>query len=150
MVTNACEFFTNALANLANACKCLCECLWTPYKWNDYTSHAWRIAYKHFSNVSLCHLLASHAPPNPLRMLRMLTTLVNVCECPCESCERLRLLTKILRKQWEYDIRQEFRNMFLNYVLFATPHKWPRMLTNTYECLTFTLRSLRIGVKLHS
>ena len=38
-------------------------------------------------------------------------------------------------------------------ILFATPHERPRMLTNTYECLAITLwslRSLRIGVELHS
>ena len=35
-------------------------------------------------------------------------------------------------------------------IIFASPHERPRMLTNTYECLAITLRSLRIGGELHS
>jgi hypothetical protein len=77
-----------------------CECLWTPYTWNDYTTHAWRIAYKHLSNVSLCHLLASHhrilcecseCLRMPLRLLRMLANalanLANACDCLRKCCE---------------------------------------------------------------
>ena len=59
----------------------------------------------------------------------------------------LRLLTKMLRKQYEYAFVANFRNMFL---IFATPHERPRILTNTYECLAITLWSLRIGGELHS
>jgi hypothetical protein len=126
MLENFLRMPLRILQMLANAFANACE---RTYTWNDYTTHAWRIAYKHLSNVSLCHLLASHR-----RIL-----------CEYYVCLRMPLL----RKQWEYDIRQEFRNMFLNYVLFVTPHKWPRMLTNTYECLAITLRWLRIGGELH-
>jgi hypothetical protein len=31
--------------------RCL-RCLHTPYEWNDYTTHAWRIAYKRLDNVT--------------------------------------------------------------------------------------------------
>jgi hypothetical protein len=129
------RILVNALQikRLHNAC--MANCIYTPFQ---------------------CFTLSPISQPLPiaLRMLRMLTnalaTLANACKCPCESCERLRLLKKMLQKQWEYDIRQEFRNMFLNYFLFATLHKWQRMLTNTYKCLAITLRSLRIGGELHS
>jgi hypothetical protein len=45
-------------------CKCPCECLRTPYEWNDYTTHAWRIAYTPIANVSLCHLFAIYRRVN--------------------------------------------------------------------------------------
>ena len=49
-------------------------------------------------------------------------------------------ILRCLRKQKEYAFLANFRNRFL---IFATPHEIPRMLTNIYECLAITLRSWR-------
>ena len=49
-------------------------------------------------------------------------------------------ILRCLRKQKEYAFLANFRNWFL---IFATPHEIPRMLTNIYECLAITLRSWR-------
>jgi hypothetical protein len=146
MLANVLQMPLRILQMLANAFSNACERLT-----NETTTQ--RMRGELHINTFQCFTLSlfSQPPPDPLRMLRMLmNALANACECSCESCERLRLLTNMLQKQWEYDTRQEFRNIFLNYVLFATPLKWQRMLTNTYECLAITLRSLRVGGELHS
>ena len=97
-------------------------------------------------------------PANFLRSVR------SVCRIACEyfanvntTYEYLTITTnalpsiknilRCLRKQYEYAFLANFRNRLL---IFATPHERPRMITNIYECLVITLRSLRIDGELHS
>lgn len=47
----------------------------------------------------------------------------------------MRLFTRKLQKQWEYAFLTNFSSMFL---IFATPHELPQMLTIIYESLTIT------------
>ena len=99
--------------------------------------------------------------PNFLRIpANFLRSLRSVCRISCESFanvkttyECLTITTSALssirmycdayenNKNNVYAFLANCRNQFL---IFATPHERPRMLTNIYECLAITLRSLRI------
>ena len=104
--------------------------------------------------------------PNFLRIpANFLRSLRSVCRISCESFanvkttyECLTITTNALpsiriycdayeNNKNRYAFLANLRNRFL---IFATPHERPRMLTNIYECLAITLRSLRIHGELHS
>ena len=104
--------------------------------------------------------------PNFLRIpANFLRSLRSVCRIPRESFanvkttyECLTITTNALpsiriycdayeNNKNKYAFLTNFRNRFL---IFATPHERPRMLTKIYECLAITLRSLRIDGELHS
>ena len=103
--------------------------------------------------------------PNFLRIpANFLRSLRSVCRISCESFanvkttyECITIATTALPSIRTYCNAYEnnknnafppnFRNWFL---IFATPHERPQMLTNIYECLAITLRSLRIDGELHS
>jgi hypothetical protein len=78
------------------------------------------------------HTVANMVANGLTHILRSLQMPCHHYTCLAINTNGFRLLTKMLRKQCEFAIRQEFRNMFLNIVLFATTHEWLRMLTNTY------------------
>ena len=79
---------------------------------------------------------------NPNDCLTITTNALLSIRIYCDAYENVAKTIRI-----SYAFIANFRNMF---VIFATPHERPRMLTNTYECLAITLRPLRIGGELHS
>jgi hypothetical protein len=96
MVTNDCEFLTNALANLANAIANAianaCERLT-----NETTTQRMRgELHIHPLPMFLCFTYSPATAESKMRMLRMITNafanLANASECPCESCVCLRTL----------------------------------------------------------
>ena len=103
--------------------------------------------------------------PNFLRIpANFLRSLRSICRISCESFanvkttyECLTITTNALPSIRIYcdTYENNKNNAFLanfrdRFLIFATPHERPRMLTNIYECLAITLRSLRIDGELHS
>ncbi len=143
------RMLTNALANLANACERLT---------NETTTQRMRelhnplpmfrfVTYSPAAaeSTSSSHLIRKFSYTNASKSLQMS---YDHYKCLAINKNGLRLLTKMLRKQWEYAFLANFRSMFL---IFATPmNDRECSLTNTYECLAITLWSLRIGDELHS
>jgi hypothetical protein len=90
MVMNACKFITNALVNLANACKRLTSETTTQHMCGK--SHINPLPMFHFVTYSLAttDILCEcyECLPMPLRILRMpLRMLATACDCLRKCCE---------------------------------------------------------------
>jgi hypothetical protein len=83
------------------------------------------------------------------------SALAHLANASESDCERLTNVTTTLRMHGELHIKHLATLNCFSLSLIRQPPPCEsceclRMLTNTYECLAITLRSLRIGGELHS
>ena len=114
-----------------------------PFKWLRMLPNFLRIPANFLRSLRSVCRISCESFANVKNTYECLTITTNALPSIRISCDAYEHFMKLIR----ICFLANFRNMFL---IFATPHERPRMLTNSYECLAITLRSLQIDGELHS